>query len=141
MRELREPRDVTVSALSNGPYMRTLAYWFKKLRGRPGRGRFLATKTVEMAAFHSVRPSFHSVKAMPCRFPDPLLNCVPDRPVVAVVVPAYLRRTEDQAQLRRLLSEIREQSVRPHLVIVVDDCSPTQVVVTEGSLIGIRNPP
>ena len=52
-----------------------------------------------------------------------------------MVVPAYLRRTEDQAQLRRLLSEIREQSVRPHLVIVVDDCSPTQVVVTEGTLL------
>ncbi|RMG80434.1 MAG: glycosyltransferase family 2 protein [Bacteroidetes bacterium] len=119
-----------MSSLSNLPYSKILAYWYKKLSGKPYRYKFLLTKTVEVFTFKS-HSGNSSKKQSYFDFPAPKKNSVPDNPKLSIVIPIFIKSYKDKKDLSNLLQSIEKQSMKPREVIVIDDCSPINVIFPE----------
>ncbi|MCI4668944.1 MAG: glycosyltransferase [Bacteroidia bacterium] len=112
-----------MSSLSNLPYGKILDYWYEKLKGNPYRFRFLLTKALEIFIFKS-HGGNNSNKHNYFDFPDPTKNVVPSSPKISIVIPTFLKSNKDKKDIANLLNSIEKQTVKPHAVIVIDDCSP-----------------
>jgi len=129
LRQLRVPRGDGMSFVSALPLLDTLAYWWRKLAGEPGRPWFMALKMIEVSAFldnrlrHSGAGDHAPVRAFLADRPP---NAVPADPSVVVVVPAYCRSREDDQRIRALLDALASQT-RGCRALLVDDGSPLRV--------------
>lgn len=112
-----------MSSLSNVPYSKILSYWYKKLKGKPYRYRFLLTKIVEVFIFIN---HFEKIRIEQnyIDFPKPIKNTVPDNPKVSIVIPTYVKSEKDKQNLSNLIQSIENQTLKPTQVIIIDDCSP-----------------
>lgn len=117
-----------MSSLANLPYGEILDYWFEKLQNKPYRNRFLLTKAIEVLSFKNksnngvVRDKKINIESLLNL--QSTCNLVPEKPITAIVIPAYIRNEFDVFCLKRLINTLQNQTVKPDHIIVVDDNSP-----------------
>ncbi|MDO4729461.1 MAG: glycosyltransferase [Bacteroidota bacterium] len=124
-----------MSSLSHLPYGKILDYWHEKLAGNPNRIKFILTKMIEIYSFKTnnkknyVNPSNFVV------FPVLKQNEIPENPKISIVIPVYIKTSEDKEKLTSLLKSIDKQKHPPYEVIVVDDCSPIKLDISGNFII------
>ncbi|QJB55927.1 glycosyltransferase [Pseudodesulfovibrio sp. zrk46] len=99
------------------------------MRGESGRIRFLLTKMVEVSAFRKNIKRNRKIARPKCDIFFPLRevpNKITERSVPVVVVPTFLKGSNDLKMLDELISCLKDQSLEGHIVIV-DDASPEPV--------------
>lgn len=116
-----------MSSLSNLPYGKILDYWFERLSGNKNRTKFLITKCVEFSAFKSQNSEKKVVADVEFReFRDAVENNVPNKPIVSIVIPAFVKTKEDKLNIYNLFNSIENQTIKPNFVILIDDYSPAE---------------
>lgn len=116
-----------MSSLSNLPYGQILDYWYERLSGHESRNRFILTKILEILIFKA-HGSRSRNRGSFTDFPAAKQNNVPVEPVVTIVIPAYINTNFDRNNLANLISSIKTQTRRPNNVVIVNDCSPLNIV-------------
>ena len=106
-----------MSSLVNLPSGETLDYWWERLRDRPNRKRFLATKILEVLTYKSYTKTrdpdpTYQVTGILQMEPRLLRNGVSEASKVCVVVPAKCTSRAEVDMLRRLMTILEGQSTK-----------------------------
>lgn len=113
-----------MSCLVELPWSQARTACREVLRGNSRQLKYLLTKLASVLAFKRGSRTSASMPEGPFDLPDFRRNNLPENPVVAVVIPAYIRGQQSFDLLMRLLNSINGQSDRADYVIVIDDGSP-----------------
>jgi len=116
-----------MSSLSNSTNKNIIKYWFKNLENNRFRFKFCLTKILEIYSFsrhktHKVYDNY--LPKMPVIKHSNIENKMPVKPVVAVVIPAYIKNNFDKHSFYRLIDKLKMQTYHIKFVIVIDDNSP-----------------
>lgn len=106
--------------------MKALKYWSKRLSGHPDRIKFLVTKSLEIITFKS-HSGVDKTAYEYMEYPESIKNMVPENPIVAIVIPTYIRTSKDMDDIGRLIDTINMQTLKAREVFIIDDCSPVKV--------------
>ncbi len=114
-----------MSSLSNSPYEEILNYWYKKLKGKPYRNKFLISKIIEIYAFKKEGRNKKQVPKLSYKkFPEQIENNITDKSKLAIVVPVYVKNKTDLDKLNLLFNSFSMLHERPDSIFVIDDYSP-----------------
>jgi GT2 family glycosyltransferase len=112
-----------MSSLSNLPYGKILDYWYEKLSGNKFRTRFILTKVIEVFSFKNSgaknKKNYQYVE-----FPKSIPNEIPIKPIISIVIPAFIKTRKDVNDIKNLLTSLENQTLKPDFTILIDDCSP-----------------
>ncbi|MEJ6949411.1 glycosyltransferase family 2 protein [Natronospora cellulosivora (SeqCode)] len=115
-----------MSCLSMLPYSDVLKYWEDRIE-RKYKLPFILTKILEVYSFNRKKEKPKKITNSKAEivegFYESNLN---ENPLVAVIIPAYIKTDFDYNCLKRLVSKLRSQTYKIDNIIIVDDCSPYQ---------------
>jgi len=90
------------------------------------------TKMLEVYAFSRKKKQVSVITDSMPSIPDSIkMNEIPSNPILSVVIPAYIRNDVEKGYLDRLVHTLHNQSTPIQNIIVIDDCSPMDVVVPD----------
>jgi len=123
-----------MSTLSNVFIGKTLSFWNEKLKENPNRNKFLITKLFEILTFKGNCGNISCINEY-IEFPEPIKNNVTGDTKLCIVIPTFIKSDKDKQDLSNLLQSIKNLSLKPHKVIVIDDCSPVNFSFPETVLV------
>lgn len=112
-----------MSSLSHLPYGKILDYWYEKLSGNKFRTRFILTKVIEVFSFKNSGAK-NKINYQYVEFPKSTQNEIPIKPIISVVIPAFVKNGKDINDMSNLLTSLENQTLKPDFIILIDDCSP-----------------
>jgi len=119
-----------MSFIDDSPYIKTLKYWSRKLSKKQHKVPFLVTKCLEFIAYTYGKyfVSFHprDSEKSTIRKKQTFTN---NRSKIAVIIPFYAANFSDTQKLQRLFDSLGNQTIRPSLIVAVNDYSLAQIQI------------